>query len=166
MLIYTQAERNIFIQKSMSKTGNKLNVIILALNTQENAIRVKILKKSFFLTVLKAMNITNIMCQVACMFSKHFSGVTYTSHPNHSFQAKMSSLTSSIQYPDCPFTGNPISKFSPVTPDEVAKLLLSSFTKSSRQDFIPTSLIKSCSSVFQNSFLLSPIFPSPIEFSI
>ena len=109
----------------MFKTGNKLNVIIFSLNTQENAMHVMVLKKSFFLTVLKAMNIANIMCQVACMFSKHFSGVTYTPYPNHSFQAKMSSLTSSSQYPDCPFTGNTISKFAPVTPEEVAKLLLS-----------------------------------------
>ena len=66
----------------------------------------------------------------------------------HSIQAKISSLTSSSQYLDCSFTGNPISNFLPVTPDEVSKLLLSSSTKSSRQDFIPTSLINSCSSVF------------------
>ena len=79
-------------------------------------------------------------------FSKFFA--TKIEDLKHSIQAKMLSLTSSSQYPDCPFTGNPISNFLPITPDEVSKLLLSSSTKSSRQDFIPTSLIKSCSSVF------------------
>ena len=54
----------------------------------------------------------------------------------HSIQAEMSSLTSSSQYPNCPFTGNLISNFLPLTPDEVSKLLLSSSTKSFRQDFI------------------------------
>ena len=67
----------------------------------------------------------------------------------------MSSFTSSSQYPDCSFSGNPISNFLSVTPDAASKLLLSSSTKSSRQDFIPTSLIKSCSSVF--SEFISPL---------
>ena len=70
-------------------------------------------------------------------FSKFFVGKI--KDLKHSIQAKMSSLTSSSQYPDCPFTGNPILKFLPVTPDEVAKLLSSS-TKSSRQDLIPLHL--------------------------
>ena len=83
---------------------------------------------------------------ICSTFSKFF--VAKIKNLKHSIQAKMSSLTSSCQYHDCPFTGNPISKLLPVTPDEVAKLLHSSSTKSSRQDFIPTSLIKSCSSVF------------------
>ena len=91
----------------------------------------------------------------------------------HFIQAKMSSLTFSSQYRDWPFTGNPIWKFLPVTSDEVAKLLLSSSTKSSRQDFIPTSLIKSCSSVF--SELISTLanlsfsectFPSRFKFAL
>ena len=60
----------------------------------------------------------HILCST---FSKFFAAKI--EDLKHSIQANMSSLTSSSQYPDCPFAGNPISKFLPVTPDEVSKLL-------------------------------------------
>ena len=39
-----------FIQTSIRNTGNKFNVIIFTLNTQDNAMQVMVLKKSYFLT--------------------------------------------------------------------------------------------------------------------
>ena len=49
---------------------------------------------------------------------------------------------------DQPFSGDLMSKFSEVTEDEVERLLKSMPSTSSPLDFIPTSLIKSCSGVF------------------
>ena len=46
------------------------------------------------------------------------------------------------------FTGDPLSKFTEVTEEEVVRLLKSMPSTSSPFDFIPTSLIKSCSGVF------------------
>ena len=53
------------------------------------------------------------------------------------------------------FTGSLMSSFVPCTLAELGKLLSSSSSKSSRQNFIPTSLVKSCSSVF--SVLISTL---------
>ena len=49
---------------------------------------------------------------------------------------------------DQPFSGDSMSKFTEVTEDEVERLLKSMPSTSSPLDFIPTSLIKSCSGVF------------------
>src|SRR5664279_4282078 len=46
------------------------------------------------------------------------------------------------------FTGTPLSVFSAVTVDEVAKLINSMPNKSSPLDVLPTSLLKSCSDIF------------------
>ena len=57
-------------------------------------------------------------------------------------------LNSPTSAPDTPFNGAPLLSFPLCTPAEVGKLLTSSSSKSSRQDYIPTSLLKSCSSIF------------------
>ena len=49
--------------------------------------------------------------------------------------------------PDHYYTGSPLNSFHPVTSAEVPHLINKSSSKSSPLDFIPTSLIKSCSSV-------------------
>ena len=54
---------------------------------------------------------------------------------------------------DRPFIGDFIDVLPSVSPDEVLKLLASMECKSSPMDFIPTSLLKSCSDVF--SILIS-----------
>ena len=53
--------------------------------------------------------------------------------------------------PDLPFTGIPLDTFHPVTPAEVLKFINKSSYKSSSIDNIPTSLIKSCFTVFSES---------------
>ena len=85
-------------------------------------------------------------------------------------------LNSPIPQPDAPFTGSPMSSFVLCTPAEVAKLLSSSSSKPSRQDFNPTPLVKSCSSIvlvlistlanlsmsqgcFHNSFKIAQVSP-------
>ena len=54
---------------------------------------------------------------------------------------------------DLPHSGEVLSDFNPVTPAEVSQLLRSMSNKSSPLDFIPTSLLKSCSNTF--SILIS-----------
>ena len=60
--------------------------------------------------------------------------------------------TSSFFHPtnirDLPFSGSPLDTFPAITPAEVLKLINKSSNKSSSLDFIPTSLIKSCSVIF------------------
>ena len=55
---------------------------------------------------------------------------------------------------DPPCHGQCLSSLPPVTPEEVHKLLTSTVPKSSRLDFVPTSILKSCAGVFL-SLLLS-----------
>ena len=62
--------------------------------------------------------------------------------------SKVSSFLHPINIPDLPFTGTAFDTFPSVTPAEVLKLIDKSSNKSSSKDFIPTSLIKSCSTVF------------------
>ena len=50
---------------------------------------------------------------------------------------------------DQPFYGTPLTEFMPVTDAEVMRLLSSMSSKTSPLDFIPTSLIKSCSCAFE-----------------
>jgi retron-type reverse transcriptase len=62
--------------------------------------------------------------------------------------AQLSSV--SIPLPDPPFTGHPLDSLPCVTAAEVQKFLLSMPSKSSNQDFVPTSLLKSCHGVFSH----------------
>ena len=49
---------------------------------------------------------------------------------------------------DSPYHGQGLSSLPPVTPEEVHQLLTSIVPKSSRLDFVPTSILKSCAGVF------------------
>ena len=78
---------NIFIQKFMFKTENKLNVIILTLITPKNAKHLMVLKKNYFLhkrfdfiLALKAKNMGD-MCQIASTFEKKNCRVLYLRTP-------------------------------------------------------------------------------------
>ena len=62
--------------------------------------------------------------------------------------SKVSSFLHPTNIPDLPLTGTPLDTFPFVTPSEVLKLINKSSNKSSSMDFIPTSLIKSCFTVF------------------
>ena len=62
--------------------------------------------------------------------------------------SKVSSFLRLKNIPKHPFTGTPLDTFPSVTPAEVLKIIKRSSTKSSSMDFIPTSLIKSCFTVF------------------
>ena len=62
--------------------------------------------------------------------------------------SKVSSSLHPTNIPDLPFTGTPFDTFPSVTPAEVLKLINKSSNKSSSMDFILTSKIKSCSTVF------------------
>ena len=62
--------------------------------------------------------------------------------------SKVSSLIHPINILDLPFTGTPLDTFPSVTTAEVLKLINKSSNMSSSIDFIPTSLIKSCATVF------------------
>ena len=75
--------------------------------------------------------------------------------------------------PDLSHVGPPLDSMSPVTSDEVRKILSSLPPKSSPVDFIPTSLIKSCSSVFSelistlaNLSFSQGIFPTKFKFAV
>ena len=59
-----------------------------------------------------------------------------------------SRITSVACPPDSPHVGSSFDCLVPVTPDEVHRVLSSLLSKSSPVDFIPTSLIKSCNTVF------------------
>ena len=65
-----------------------------------------------------------------------------------SILGKLSKFTVAPQFPKQPYSGPQLENLSPVTPDEVKKLLSGIPGKSCPLDFIPTSLIKSCSDVF------------------
>ena len=65
-----------------------------------------------------------------------------------SILGKLSKFTVAPQFPEQPYSGPQLENLSPVTPDEVKKLLSGIPGKSCPLDFIPTSLIKSCSDVF------------------
>ena len=62
--------------------------------------------------------------------------------------SKVSSFPHPTNIPDLPITGTQFDQFPSVTPTELLKLINKSSNKSSSMDFIPTSLIKSCSTVF------------------
>ena len=62
--------------------------------------------------------------------------------------SKVSSFLHPTNIPDLPFNDTPLDTFLSVIPSEVLKLINKSSNVSSSIDFIPTSLIKSCSTVF------------------
>ena len=66
--------------------------------------------------------------------------------------SKLASLPPPLHHlADLPFTGSSfLDNLQPVTKSEVLKLLQSTQPKSSQLDFIPTSLLKSCSDVFSD----------------
>ena len=61
----------------------------------------------------------------------------------------VSGQATSAPYPvDPPHVGPRLDNLTPVTPDEVLRILSSLPPKSSPVDYIPTSLLKTCSTVF------------------
>jgi len=67
-----------------------------------------------------------------------------------SINSQLSHLTPSLVFPDSPLTSSTVYSLPLVTPPEVLKILNSSSLESSSLDFIPSSLLKSCPSIFAN----------------
>ena len=75
--------------------------------------------------------------------------------------------------PEAIFIGQPLFTFTAVSPAEVAELLSLSSSKFCQQDFIPTSLLKSCSLVFSelisyltNLSMSQGVFPSSFKIAL
>ena len=80
-------------------------------------------------------------------FSNYF--VNKINNLKLSILGKLNKFTVAPQFPEQPYSGPQLENLSPVAPDEVKKLLSGIIpSKSCPLDFIPTSLIKSCSDVF------------------
>ena len=104
-------------------------------------------------TVKELLHLNNSSCDVQFDCDNNSMCTTFINYFTSKIQAihgaiisKLSSLPAPI--PDRTHTGPTLDLLSPVTPNEVLGILNSLPAKSSALDFVPTSLIKSCSGVF------------------
>ena len=89
---------------------------------------------------------TDVCSNLCTTFSGYF--VNKINNLKHSILNKLGSFTVKPQFIEQPHTGPQFESIPLVTPAEVRKLLTSIPSKSCKLDFIPTSLLKSCSDVF------------------
>ena len=85
-------------------------------------------------------------------------------------KTKLATISPLCPTPETIFIGQPLFTFTTISPAEVVKLLSLSSSKSCQQDFIPTSLLKSCSLVFSellsyldNLSMSQGVFPSSFK---